>query len=55
LENILQTYNVYDPQVGYVQGLNLIAGILLYCCEEEYQAFWLLAQLLEFLELRDVF
>lgn len=30
IKNILATYSVYDPIVGYVQGMNCIASILLH-------------------------
>ena len=30
LRNILVAYSIYDPAVGYVQGINVVAGALLY-------------------------
>lgn len=30
LREILLAYSVYDISIGYVQGLNMIAGALLY-------------------------
>lgn len=30
LKEVLLTYSVYDTELGYVQGINLIAAILLY-------------------------
>ncbi|KAK9918049.1 hypothetical protein WJX75_000768 [Coccomyxa subellipsoidea] len=46
LFNVLRAYSVYDRQVGYVQGMGFIAGLLLlYMCEED--AFWTLTALLK--------
>lgn len=46
LFNVLKAYSVYDSQVGYVQGMGFIAGLLLlYMCEED--AFWTLVALLK--------
>lgn len=46
LYNVLKAYSVYDVQVGYVQGMGFIAGILLlYMCEED--TFWLMVALLK--------
>lgn len=30
LRNILRIYSIYDIQTGYVQGMNMIAAVLLY-------------------------
>lgn len=51
---MLNAFAKYDPQVGYVQGMNFLAGSLLYHAEE-YLAFWLLVIVVENLEMRDVF
>ncbi len=41
LFNVLKSYSVYDPEVGYCQGMGFIVALfLLYMTEEE--AFWLL-------------
>ncbi|EFJ27331.1 hypothetical protein SELMODRAFT_231859 [Selaginella moellendorffii] len=46
LYNVLKAYSVYDRDVGYVQGMGFLAGLLLlYMCEED--AFWLLVALLK--------
>ena len=42
LNSVLVAYSVYDMEVGYIQGLNLIAGILLYHIKSEEQTFWAL-------------
>jgi hypothetical protein len=30
LRSILVVYSIYDYEMGYVQGMNMIAGVLLY-------------------------
>lgn len=54
LERVLLTFACYDPQIGYVQGMNYIAGFFLYHAEE-FIAFWLLALIFELFELRDIY
>eukprot|EP01017_Pseudomicrothorax_dubius_P025059 TRINITY_DN2672_c0_g1_i10.p1 TRINITY_DN2672_c0_g1~~TRINITY_DN2672_c0_g1_i10.p1 ORF type:complete len:455 (+),score=55.26 TRINITY_DN2672_c0_g1_i10:268-1632(+) len=54
LERVLTTYAKYDPQIGYVQGMNFLAGSLLYH-SEEFVAFWLLVMIIEKFELRDIY
>jgi len=45
LFNILKAYSVYDPEVGYCQGMSdMMAFVLMYTFEED--AFWLLVKLL---------
>lgn len=46
LFNILKAYSVYDRQVGYVQGMGFVAGLLLLYMSEE-DAFWTLVALLK--------
>ncbi|CAO2825468.1 unnamed protein product [Amaranthus hypochondriacus] len=46
LYNVLKAYSVYDKDVGYVQGMGFIAGLLLLYMSEE-DAFWLLVALLK--------
>ncbi len=54
LRNVLIAFANYDKQVDYVQGINFIAGSLLYHCSEPL-AFWLFVGLVEGCELRDLF
>ena len=54
LERVLITFASFDPQIGYVQGMNYIAAFFLYH-SEEYIAFWLLALIFELFELRDIY
>mmetsp|Transcript_4709 Transcript_4709/g.11436 ORF Transcript_4709/g.11436 Transcript_4709/m.11436 type:complete len:329 (-) Transcript_4709:92-1078(-) len=46
LYNVLKAYSVYNRQVGYVQGMGFIAGLLLLYMSEE-DAFWTLVALLK--------
>jgi hypothetical protein len=46
LYNVLRAYSIYDRQVGYVQGMGFIAGLLLLYMSEE-DAFWTLVALLK--------
>ena len=48
LENILIAYEFYNPTVGYCQGMNYIAGILLIVSEsKEEESFWAFVALME--------
>lgn len=40
-------YTVYDIEVGYVQGMNMIAAVLLYHIKREDQTFWAFADLMD--------
>ena len=68
MRRILVTFSIYEPQIGrvfflknifiinlgYVQGMNFLAGNLLYH-SEEFVAFWLFVMLFEMFELRDIY
>jgi Rab-GTPase-TBC domain len=41
LRRVLRAYSYYDPEVGYCQGMNFIAGMFLTVMSEE-EAFWML-------------
>ncbi|XP_076323864.1 growth hormone-regulated TBC protein 1-A-like isoform X2 [Tachypleus tridentatus] len=47
LYNVLVAFAQKNPSVGYCQGLNFIAGILLLITEDEETTFWLLRILVE--------
>ncbi|GMH87163.1 hypothetical protein TL16_g10772 [Triparma laevis f. inornata] len=48
LRRILWAYAAYNPRVGYCQGMNMVAGVLLGICgEDEVKAFWLLCGMVE--------
>lgn len=46
LYNVLKAYSVYDREVGYVQGMGFLAGLLLLYMSE-VDVFWLLVALLK--------
>jgi len=54
LENVLNTFAKYDPQIGYVQGMNFIAASLLFHADE-YVTFWILVMIFEIFEMRDIY
>lgn len=45
LRRVLRAYSYYDPEVGYCQGMNFIAGMFLTQMSEE-EAFWLLVSVM---------
>ncbi|XP_077554057.1 growth hormone-regulated TBC protein 1-like isoform X1 [Haemaphysalis longicornis] len=47
LFNVLVAYAQFNQGVGYCQGLNFVAGLLLLATEDEEATFWLLRALLE--------
>lgn len=48
LENVLAAYSVYEARVGYCQGMNYLAGMLLVASEmKEEDAFWAFVALME--------
>ncbi|CDO93831.1 unnamed protein product [Kluyveromyces dobzhanskii CBS 2104] len=55
LFNVLKAYSLYDPPVGYTQGMGFIATTLILNCEEEWQAFSLLTKLLKVYGFRELF
>jgi hypothetical protein len=54
LRRVLITYCKYDPNLGYVQGMNYIVAALLWHCNE-VDAFWIFVGLMEKHELRDTY
>jgi hypothetical protein len=46
LRSVLCTYSIYDMQTDYVQGMNLIASVLLYHIKDPEQSFWVFADLM---------
>lgn len=54
LSKVLAAISVYDNELGYVQGMNFLAGALLIHWEESI-TFWLIVELLETYELREVY
>eukprot|EP00250_Pteridium_aquilinum_P005691 c15744_g1_i1 orf=358-1620(-) len=47
LRRVLVAYSLRDSHVGYCQGMNFVAGLLLLIMKREEEAFWMLAVLLE--------
>jgi len=47
LFNVLITYSLNNKDVGYCQGLNYIAGLLLLVTKNEEYSFWLLKEVVE--------
>ncbi len=48
LENVLVAYSLYDPEVGYCQGMNYLAGFLLIVSgSKEEDCFWTLVALMK--------
>lgn len=43
---MLKAYACYDNEIGYAQGVNYLAAILLIHIDDEEQAFWCLVHLL---------
>lgn len=46
LFNILNAYSVYNPELGYCQGMSGVAGVLLLYMDDEEEAFWALNSLM---------
>ncbi|GKE48010.1 TBC1 domain family member 2A, partial [Tanacetum coccineum] len=55
LRRILVGYSFRDSDVGYCQGLNYVAALLLLLMKTEEDAFWMLAVLLENVLLNDCY
>jgi hypothetical protein len=46
LRRVLQAFALHNPDIGYCQSLNFVAGMILILLEEE-EAFWLLLTIVE--------
>lgn len=55
LRRVLQAYAAYDPEVGYCQGMNFVAGLLLMYVEEEEAACAALVMLMQERGLRKLY
>ncbi|CAD6649062.1 XXYS1_4_G0019450.mRNA.1.CDS.1 [Saccharomyces cerevisiae] len=55
LYKVIKVYSVYDPDVGYTQGMGFIAAPLLINCENEAESFGLLVGLMKNYGLRELF
>lgn len=55
LFNVLKAYSLYDPAVGYTQGMGFIATTLILNCDEEWQSFSLFIKLMKVYGFRELF
>lgn len=55
LYNILKAYTEYDPEIGYCQGMNFIAALLLTYIPNEEDAFWSLVHIMYEKGWREIF
>ncbi|MCO5583196.1 hypothetical protein L7F22_037104 [Adiantum nelumboides] len=55
LRRVLVAYSFRDSQVGYCQGMNYVAALLLLVMKNEEAAFWMLAVLLENILVKDCY
>ena len=55
LSNILKTYAFYNPEIGYCQGMNFIAGFFYIYFKDEEKAFKALLGLINKFELNKLF
>jgi len=47
LQKLLGIYSLLDPEVGYVQGMNFIAGTVIFAVDDELDAFSIFYQLMK--------
>jgi hypothetical protein len=55
LGRVLQTIAYIRPEIGYCQGMNFVAGALLYIMEDEELTFWTFLSMLDSLELNSLY
>ncbi|QLQ81362.1 hypothetical protein HG537_0F01230 [Torulaspora globosa] len=55
LFNVMKVYSIYDPDVGYTQGMAFITTPLILNCETEAESFGLLVRLMKSYGLRELF
>lgn len=55
LKRILGAYAVACPQVGYVQGVNFIAGFILATLQQEEDSFWIFVRLMNHMGVAGLF
>mmetsp|Transcript_7652 Transcript_7652/g.14446 ORF Transcript_7652/g.14446 Transcript_7652/m.14446 type:complete len:673 (-) Transcript_7652:132-2150(-) len=46
LRRLLHAYSIYDPQVGYCQGMNFIAAMFLTVLNDEEESFWMMVSVM---------
>lgn len=55
LRNILYAYAMHNPNIGYCQSMNFIAGILLFHMDDEERAFWCFDRLISHIMPSDIY
>ncbi len=55
LFNVLKAYQAYDPAIGYCQGMNFVAALLLQHIPDEEDVFWTMVYLMFEKNLRDIY
>ena len=55
LRDVLSLYSIYERQVDYVQGMNLIASVLLYHIKDAEKCFWVLVDVMERQEFLEIY
>eukprot|EP00164_Ancoracysta_twista_P001798 GFYU01002362.1.p1 GENE.GFYU01002362.1~~GFYU01002362.1.p1 ORF type:complete len:472 (-),score=103.04 GFYU01002362.1:234-1649(-) len=54
LHNVLTAYSIFDPNVGYCQGMNFVVAMLLLYLDEE-TAFWVFVSLMKYYRIEGFF
>jgi hypothetical protein len=49
------SYSKCDPEVGYVQGMNIILSGIVYHVKEEEESFWVFEKVMRGLAVREMF
>ncbi|CAD8110321.1 unnamed protein product [Paramecium sonneborni] len=55
IKNILLAYSIFDPSIGYIQGMNYIATVLYNHAKQEWVAFWIFLLLIDSIRIRDMY
>ena len=55
LYNVLKAISAYDPETGYCQGMNFIAGMILKMIPDQEDAFWCLVFVMYVRDWRSIF
>jgi hypothetical protein len=55
LGRVLQTIAYVRPEIGYCQGMNFVAGALLYFMENEELTFWIFLSMLDYFEMNSLY
>ena len=55
LFNVLKAYTALDTEIGYAQGMNFIAVLILSVVEDERDAFWVFVYVLQKMNWRQIF